>query len=175
MCACDLCGMNYQSCKNNESLFRSLTSLHTAEFFHLLKYFEPLCEAHYKWYRIDGKKRTLPRLKPHAKELLPSAAEKLFFLLVYLKNNPLQTFQAASFGMSQTQVSNLFRALNGLLSDALKKMGLQPATTNEELQEYLLTHQVQEIYQDATERPTARKTDFEAQRQDYSGKKKVIP
>ena len=171
-CAGELCEMNYEVLKKNDRHFLSLTSLHIAEFLHLHQYFAPICESYYKWHTIDGKKRKLPRLKANAKERLPSSEEKLFFLLVYLKNNPLQTFQAASFGVSQSQVSNLTKALNALLSRTLKAMGLQPATNNEALQSYLEKHQVKDLYQDVTEREIARKTDIEAQKEDYSGKKK---
>jgi len=172
VCMSELWVMKYQDCLKNGRTFLSLTSLHIAEFEYLHYYFGSICESHYKWHSIDGKKRKLPRLKPNAKERLPSSEEKLFFLLVYLKNNPVQSFQGASFGVSQTQVSNLVSTLNNLLSVTLKKMGLQPALTNDQLQAYLLKHQISHIYQDVTEREIARKTDIEAQREDYSGKKK---
>jgi hypothetical protein len=156
--------MNYQSILKNDKMFLSLSSFHVAEFEHLLLFFEPICENYYKWHTIDGKRRKLPRLKANAKERLPSSGQKLFFLMTYLKNNPLQQFQAASFGLSQGQVSNLFKVLNPLLSVTLKKMGLVPAQNNEELQIYLETHKVDTLYKDATERPIARKVDYEAQK-----------
>lgn len=175
MCECDLCKMNYFELLKNDKTFLSLTSIHVAEFEYLLFFFEPICENYYKWHTIDGKIRKLPRLKAHRKERLPTSGHKLFFLLTYLKNNPIQNFQAASFGISQGQVSNLFKALNGLLSDTFKKMDLVPAKNNEELQSYLETHKIKELYKDATERPIARKVDYEAQKEDFSGKKKPIP
>lgn len=171
----ELCKMNYQELLKNDRLFLSLTSLHVSEFLYLHQHFAPLCESHYKWHTLIGNKRKLPRLKANKKERMPTSDEKLFFLLVYLKNNPLQSFQAASFGVSQTQVSHLIRDLNTLLAKTLKLMSLSPASSNEQLQMYLETHQVNQIYQDATERTIARKTDLEAQKQDYSGKKKLIP
>jgi hypothetical protein len=79
--------MNYTEVLKNDNFFLSLTSIHVAEFEHLLLYFEPICENHYKWHSIDGKLRKLPRLKANAKERLPTSGHKLFFLLVYLKNN----------------------------------------------------------------------------------------
>jgi hypothetical protein len=167
--------MNYTELLKNDKSFLSLTSLHVAEFEYLLHFFEPLCEDYYKWHTIDGKLRKLPRLKANAKERLPTSGHKLFFLLIYLKNNPIQNFQAASFGVSQGQVSHLFKALNPILSATFKKMNLVPARNNEELQIYLEKHQIKELFQDATERPIARKTDFTAQREDFSGKKKHTP
>lgn len=166
--------MNFTELLKNDKSFLSLTSLHVAEFEYLLLFFEPICENYYKWHTLDGKNRKTPRLKANAKERLPTSGHKLFFLLTYLKNNPLQNFQAASFGISQGQVSNLFKALNILLSATFKKMNLVPAKNNEELQRYLEKHKVKELFMDATERPIARKVDYEAQKEDFSGKKKPI-
>jgi len=53
-------------------------------------------------------------------------------------------------------------------------MDLVPAKNNEELQSYLEKHKIKELYKDATERSITRKSDYEAQKQDYSGKKKHI-
>ena len=50
-------------------------------------------------------------------------------------------------------------------------MGLVPAKNNEELQTYLENHKIKELYKDATERPIARKVDYESQKEDFSGKK----
>jgi hypothetical protein len=53
-------------------------------------------------------------------------------------------------------------------------MGLVPAQSNEELQIYLEKHKINTLYKDATERPIARKVDYEAQKErprDFSGKK----
>ncbi len=66
----------------------------------------------------------------------------------------------------------MFKALNTLLSDSLKAMNLVPAQNNEQLQTYLEKHKIDTLYKDATERPIARKVDFEAQKEDFSGKKK---
>jgi|JI7StandDraft_1071085.scaffolds.fasta_scaffold198796_2 hypothetical protein len=171
---CELCKMNYSELLKNDKSFLSLTSIHVAEFKYLLYFFSPLCENYYKWHTIDGKIRKLPRLKANAKERLPTSGHKLFFLLTYLKNSPIQNFQGASFGISQGQVSNLFKALNSLLSDTFKKMNLIPAQNNEQLQIYLEKHKINTLYKDATERPIARKVDYEAQKEDFSGKKNLI-
>ena len=41
----------------------------------------------------------------HKNSKLLGCGQKLFFLLVYLKNNPLQNFKAATFDISQPKVS----------------------------------------------------------------------
>ena len=78
MCVYDLCKMNYLELKKNDKSFLSLTSLHVAEFEHLLSYFEPIRERYYKWHTIDGKTRKLPRLKANAKERMPTGGHNFF-------------------------------------------------------------------------------------------------
>src|SRR5690606_1226775 len=55
--------------------------------------------------------------------VLPKACDKLLFLLVYLKTNPLQEHHAASFGMTQSQANLLIHLLSGLLRKTLKRLG----------------------------------------------------
>ncbi len=138
MHVCELSTSNYSELLKNDKIFLSLTSLHVAEFENFLLFFDSICENYYKWHTINDKIRELPRLKANSKERLPTSGHKLFFILTYLKNNPLQNFQAASFGFSQGQVSDLFKALNGLLANTFKKMDLVPAKNNEELQTFFV-------------------------------------
>ena len=58
---------------------------------------------------------------------LPTVAERLFFILVYLKNNPLQSYHAACFDMSQLcgqWIHTLTQALGAAIDDA----GMLPAS-----------------------------------------------
>ena len=130
--------------------------------------FLPLCQRYFRHHTYG---KTL-RHKPQADEKLPTSEDKLFFLLVYLKANPLQEFQAALFDLSQGQVSSLIKCLQVLLDQALTKMGLTPCRDAEALKKVLAAHSDETFNQDATERPIPRKTDPEAQKQDYSGKAK---
>ena len=51
-----------------------------------------------------------------------SVADKSYFLLGYLKNNPLQNFKAATFDISQPKVSKITEILLPILDDTLKKL-----------------------------------------------------
>ncbi len=51
---CKICKINHLKLEKNDKSFISLTSLHVAEFEHLLSCFEPLCERYYKWHTMDG-------------------------------------------------------------------------------------------------------------------------
>ena len=97
---------------------------------------------------------------------------KLFFLLCYLKNYPLQQFHASYFGVTQAKVSQFIKVLRPILEKTLKRMGLMPSGSSEELSAELEKYRVKEANMDATEREVNRSTDYEVQKEFYSGKKK---
>ena len=96
---------------------------------------------------------------------------KLFFLLSYLKNYPLQQFHASYFGVTQAKVSQLVKVLLPILEKTLKGMGLFPSTTPGQLKSELEKYQVREANMDVTEREVNRSSDNEVQKEFYSGKK----
>ena len=89
-----LCGsatfvpMNYHDQKQHPTSFLALTSLTLPEFEYLLQEFTPLWNKYYKYHTLEGKKRILPPFAEHGNALLKGPDQKLFFLLVYMKNNP---------------------------------------------------------------------------------------
>ena len=98
--------MDYEKIRRNSTQFIILTSLTVEEFDTLLPIFKRHWVKYTKYHTLEGKKRKLPNLRPgKPTQTLPSVGEKLFFLLSYLKNYPLQQFQAASFDISQGKVS----------------------------------------------------------------------
>lgn len=99
---------------------------------------------------------------------------KLFFLLCYLKNYPLQQFHASYFDITQAKVSQSIKVLLPILEKTLTRMGLVPSTSPEGLKAELEKYQVKEANMDATEREVNRSTDYEVQKEFYSGKKKGI-
>jgi hypothetical protein len=164
--------IRYEEAQNNPRRLLGLTSLLPPEFEYLLSHFSPLCEHYFRYHTYTGKKREIPKFKPQSDEKLPQSSDKLLFLLIYMKNNCLQEFQAAFYDMSQGQVSNLVRVLTPLLDQALHKMGLAPARDSQSLKRQLQTHPEKVFNQDATQRPIGRKVDHEAQKEDFSGKSK---
>lgn len=96
----------------------SLTSLTAAEFFQLLEPFAELWPR-YHWHPdLKGERRRLEKFSEHGSMSLKGRANKLFFLLLYLKHNPLQSYQALVFGMSQGKVSQWLKVLLPLLEQA---------------------------------------------------------
>jgi hypothetical protein len=157
-------------CKQNPAHFLALTSLTSVEFDYLLDHFEPRWQQYYKYHTLEGKKRVLPAFSEHGNALLRGTDQKLFFLLVYMKNNPLQTFQAGSFGVSQAKVSKIYRALLGVLDQTLLGLGLAPCRDSTTLCRQLSKLPQRVFWLDGTETPIQRSQDEEVQQEDFSGK-----
>ena len=166
--------MKYEEIILHRGRFLSLTSLEPEEFNHLLSEFAPLWEKYYRYHTTLGKKRKIVCYEEHKSALLQGTGQKLFFLMVYLKNNPLQTFQAATFGVSQPKVSKITHILLSIFDETLKKMNLMPCRDGELLQSLLSKHPQKIFTYDGMERGIQRNTDIDAQKEDYSGKKKHI-
>jgi Helix-turn-helix of DDE superfamily endonuclease len=166
--------MKYKEQLLNRTNFISLTSLEPEEFSHLLVHFAPLCEKYYRYHTTEGQKRKIICYQEHKSALLQGSGQKLFFLLVYLKNNPLQTFQAAVFNVSQSKVSKITHVLIDILNQTLIKMGLSPCRDGEMLHAQLQSHPHKVFTYDGMERGIQRNMDIDAQQEEYSGKKKHI-
>ena len=86
--------MNYNDHKDNPKSFRTLTGLSHIRFSHLLPYFEAAHDDYLSEYELNGKRRSHQRsFCIYKNSPLPDVSERLFFILVYLKNNPLQEYQ----------------------------------------------------------------------------------
>lgn len=164
--------LNYQTTKPNPSQFLALTSLHVQEFNYLAERFEPHWRNYYRYHTLKGKLRKHPAHHEYANGCLPGAENKLFFLLVYLKTYPLQQYHSALFGLAQGKTSELVKALKPVLDKTLTEMGCMPSSNPEEIQKMLEQMQAEAVTVDATERPIPRATDYDVQKEFYSGKKK---
>ena len=81
--------MRYFKLKKNISQLQSLTGLTKESFETLLFYFEQEWREYITHYTLGGRPRT--RLsKGITCKHIPATADKLVFILSYLKNNPLQ-------------------------------------------------------------------------------------
>lgn len=155
--------MNYQTIRKNPQQFRSLTSLSLEEFDTLLPVFEGVWLNFIHRYKLDGRPRTR-RYSPRDTETLASVAEKLFFILVYQKNNPLQEFLAASFGLSQDMSNKWIHVVSPLLLKPMQNW--RPSRRADDMP----IDDTSVVIVDATERPVERDT-YE-QEEFYSGKQR---
>lgn len=170
--------MNYNDHKDNPNSFCALTDLTHIQFSHLLAYFEAaydncLCE-----YELNGNHRSNRRsFCIYKNSLLPNIPERLFFILVYLKNNPLQEYHAACFDMGQKHCNTFVHCFTHILRLSLETMELVPAQTDKELSarlsELSKDGSIKPILlHDGTEREILRPIDWDEQKEQYSGKKK---
>lgn len=126
--------MNYNKHKGNSKSFRALTSLTHIQFSHLFPYFEAAHDNYLSEYELNGKHRSNRHsFCIYSNCPLPNVPERLFFILIYLRNNPLQEYQAAYFGMDQKHCDAYVHCLSHILRLYLQTMGLVPAQTDKKL------------------------------------------
>lgn len=197
-------GNLYKRTLKNKREFLSMTSIYIEEFDYLLTFFRPLWYKFYRTRTTTGERR-VSVFNGFRKDTptLASVEDKLFFMLVYMKMNPLQTFQAVSFGLSQSKVSAWIKILLPLLKTALHQCDCLPSRDGFELEKCLSALQKQvkvkaeqqakqkgevlsekqiealdkplTVNQDGMEQFVNRKLDDKAQEEEYSGKKKHMP
>ena len=169
--------MKYTDIRKNPKKFLALTGINIALFDEILPWFEDEHDHYLRYHEINGKKRSGKRSGAiYTNSPLPTVADRLFFILVYLKNNPIQEYHAECFGMSQQQCGKWIHGLTTILELTLKSGGMLPARTMKEFISVLEKHGgagVSHILlHDATEREIPRPYDSELQEENYSGKKK---
>ena len=117
----------------NERRLRAFTGLDTATFMHFLPYFTSAMQDYLEHSTLDGYIRESDRAITYANSPLPSAADRLLFILTYLKQNAIQEVHGQLFGMSQPNVSKWVRLLLDILNYVLASQDLLPARTATEL------------------------------------------
>jgi len=151
--------LNYKSAQSaTPEQFKSLTSLTKEEFDKLLKIFTQV------WEEQDNHRGS--------PEKLASCGDKLFFILFYLKNYPLQEVLGFLFGLDQSQANRWIKMLSRILKETLQRGGYLPARTASELEAQLPKSPHGDVIIDGAERPVHRPQNEEEQKEKYSGKKK---
>jgi hypothetical protein len=150
--------------------FRALTSLNQVCYQTLLPVFNRHVVAYLAVYTLKGKLRLLPSFKEAANSSLYGSVSKLEFMLLYLKENPTQSYHGCLFELSQAKVSEWFKLLLPLLASSLKEMNLLPPGGN--VFNFASTQEVEYLAGDVVERSVPRSTCGHTQKEEYSGKKK---
>ena len=117
----------------NERRLRAFTGLDTATFTSFLPQFSSAMEHYLNHTTLDGYSREGERAITYANSPLPTPADRLLFILTYLKQNAIQEVHGQLFGMSQPNVSKWVRLLLDILNTALASQRLLPARTAAEL------------------------------------------
>jgi hypothetical protein len=124
---------SYEEVTQRAGSLCAMTGLTEPEFQALLPHFEQALGAYLGKRTIDGHPRTSRRYSPYVNCPLPTTADKLLFILTYLKQNPIQEIQGQLFGMSQSNANKWIHLLHAVLNQAVADQDLLPARTADEL------------------------------------------
>src|SRR5919201_4543306 len=119
--------ITYTTLQSDRRKFLALTGLTVPEFQLLLPAFS---RAYQRLYPADQTIEGQPRQRTAGggcKGLLHRPAEKLLFILVYLKTYPLQIVMGELFELSQPPANHWIHRLLPVLQAALDNLGFRPA------------------------------------------------
>ena len=136
---------SYDEVTHRAGSLRAMTGLTQPEFTALLPPFEHAFLAYMQAHTIDGHPRTSRRYSTYDTSPLPTMADKLLFILTYLKQNPIQEVQGQLFGMSQSNANKWLHLLHTVLNQALAHQDLLPARTAAELATLLASKQTKDV------------------------------
>jgi hypothetical protein len=156
----------YQEYADKPTEFLALTGYTREEFEALQPHFSQHFYERMRTHRLDGKPRGKRQYSDYANSPLPTIADKLFFILNYLKTNNLQSVQGAFFGMSQPKANQWVHTLHAVLHQTLASLGELPVRDMDKL---VVSEHERLYFHDGTERPIPRPG--QAQEEFYSGKK----
>jgi hypothetical protein len=163
--------LRYATLRGNAKQFLALTGVTRREFDTLLPAFE--------WARaqqVPTRRRRQRAPGAGRPALLPTAADQLLFLLVYLKTGPLQTLHAELFGMSQPSANRYIHQLLPVVAAALDHIGVMPERNGRQLVRRGRPHadaRLVDVILDGVERRRQRPANPDQQQRHYSGKKKA--
>jgi hypothetical protein len=150
-----------------DRLLRALTGLNRKAFEELLVGFSPLYEQ---------TRQTQPRQRAVGggrKARLLGSQEKLFFILFYFKCYPTFDLAGIIFDLHRSQAHDWMHRLQPILEKTLGKKMVLPERKLDSIEAFLERFpEVKRVIIDGTERPIQRPQDPEAQKANYSGKKK---
>src|SRR6266446_3894042 len=122
-----MAGLRFTALQSRPMEFLDLTSLTLDAFQQLVLSFEAAFQAHMAAWRMDGKPRTSRRFTVYNNCPLPTPADRLLFILVYLKTYALQVVHGRLFGMVQGKANQWIHVLLPALLAARRALGDAPA------------------------------------------------
>src|SRR6266516_1131621 len=122
-----MAGLQFTDLQSRPTEFLDFTSVTLDEFQQLVPPFEAAFQAHMAAWRLDGKPRTARQFSVYKNCPLPTPADRLFFILVYLKTYALQVVHGRLFGMGQSKANQWIHVLLPVLLAALRTLGDAPS------------------------------------------------
>ena len=114
-----------------------LTSLTVDEFRALVLPFEEAFLEYMADWTLHGRRRQARRYTTDKNCPLPTAEDRLLFMLVSLKQNPTQLLHGRLFGMRQSKATQWIHVLLPVLRNTLRTLGDAPCRLVEALREQL--------------------------------------
>jgi len=166
--------LTYAKLKRNRRKCVALTGLTPKEFEVLLSAFARAYAEHYPVEKTMTGKPRQRQVGGGRKGGLPEMEQKLLFILVYQKADPLQTLLGEVFGLSQSRVNEWIHRLLPLLKGALDELGVLPEREPGHFAQSEQQHgERPDLIIDGTERRRPRPKAPTKQAAAYSGKKKT--
>ena len=166
--------LTYTTLKDRPREFLAATGLTHDEFLRVLPAF---VTAYTTCYPLDKTWQGQVRQRQvggGAKGILSPMEDKLLFILVYQKTNPLQTMHGLHFGLSQPQTNFWIHRLLPVLRCALAALDMAPERDASQVATSpLMLEGAPAGAMDGTERRRQRPTEASKQIAHYSGKKKA--
>ena len=166
--------LTYQQLKDKPRDFLAATGHTVAEFEQLLPAYQTAYAHRYPSHLTLAGKERQRQPGGGSKGGLAQAEDRVLFILIYLKTNPLQTMHGLQFGLSQSQANYWIHHLLPVVQVALQEPGMTPARDGDEVASSpLAVEGTPDLALDGTERRRQRPQDAAEQRAHYSGKKKT--
>jgi hypothetical protein len=164
----------YNELKNKPREFLAATGLKLDEFEKLLPAFQMAYGKKYPPELTQEGKTRQRQIGGGATGALPKIDDKLFFILVYQKTNPLQTMHGWQCGLSQPQAHDWMHRLLPVLPHALRDLGEAPERDARRVATRDLARAGgSALTIDGSERRRQRPKAHATQNEHYSGKKKA--
>jgi hypothetical protein len=161
--------LNVQRALKNSGVCRSLTGLSPNEFLKLVPTFDKCLQE-----AIDAKQRKR-KAGAGPKHNLKTSADKLFFILFYLKAYPTFAVLCFLYDVHRSRPQRWVKHLLPILEKTLGEKSCLPERKIHSPEEFIKKFgDLKEIFIDGSERPIQRPKDKDKRKQNYSGKKKRL-
>jgi hypothetical protein len=127
----------YRNLPTQSSEVLDLTSLTVDESTALVRPFEEAFMGYMADWTLHGQRRQARRYTTYKNCALPTQAERLLFILVYLKQNPTQLLPGHLFGMRRSKATPWIHVLLPVLRNTLRTLEDAPSRHLEALREQL--------------------------------------
>jgi hypothetical protein len=159
--------LNINRALRSDRLMKALTGLSIAEFERLL----PDFAAGLNKTQAKAKKKRKRAVGGGRRHTLQRPADKLFFILFYLKCYPTFDLAGLLYGVDRSQAQRWVKALLPVLETVLGWQAVLPQRRIGSIEEFIQRFPaVKDVFIDGTDRPVQRPQQAKAQRECYSGK-----